>query len=730
MVHRVEREIAGRTLSIETGRVARQASGAAVVRYADTVVFCAAVGGEIPADVDFFPLTMDYREKNYAAGKIPGGFYKREGRPTTKEILTMRLMDRPIRPLFPEGYRKEVAVFSIVLSADKENDPDILAVIGASAALSLSHIPFQGPIGACRIGMSPEGEFIINPTYQQVTEGLLDLVVAGTNEAVTTVECGAREVPEDLVLEGIKRGHEIVKTITDMIAELQESCGKEKEQVEPPPFDAELYEHMKSAYGEEIRRAIQTPGKANRKKAEEELTERIVAHYCPEDAVELKYDPFMVRKIVDKLRREEERALIASGRRADGRAFDEIRPISCEVGILPRTHGSSLFTRGETQALVVVTLGTELDEQVVDGLQEEYTEKFLVHYDFPAFSVGETWPNRGPRRREIGHGNLARRALWPVAPNEDEFPYTIRVNSDILESNGSSSMATVCGGSLALMDAGIPIRRPVSGIAMGMVKEGDQVYILSDIQGSEDHNGDLDFKVAGTDRGITALQLDCKVKGIDYDILSRALRQAREGRLFILERMCEVLPRPRDHHSPYAPRNVQFMINPDKIGIVIGPSGKTVKKIQDQTGCTVAIDDDGRVSIWGPGEEATQRCREMIEALVEEAEVGKVYEGKVVAVKEFGCFVEILPGQDGFLHISELTDGYVERASDVVSVGDRIKVKCIEIGPDGRVKLSKRAVEREEGQTTAASTRHGSRSRRGGGGGKRRRRPGSRGKRH
>jgi polyribonucleotide nucleotidyltransferase len=712
MNHRVEREIGGRTLVIESGKMGKQAGGSVVVSVGDTVVFCAAVGGALPSELDFFPLTMDYREKNYAAGKIPGGFFKREGRPTTKEILTMRLMDRPIRPLFPDGYRKDVSVSAIVLSADKDNDPDILAMIGASASLTLSQIPFQGPTGAVRVGMTADGEFVVMPTYQQVADGRLDLVVAGTRDAITTVESGARELPESTMLEALRFGHDAVKEIVGMIDELRSRCGKEKEEVEPPETHDELYAVVNERFGEEMRRVIQTPGKLDRKKAELELQERIVAEFCPEDVEEPPHDVAQVRAVLDRLRHDVERVLIAGGRRADGRGFEDVRTVTCEVGVLPRTHGSSLFTRGETQALVVITLGTELDEQRIDGLLDEYKEKFLVHYDFPAFSVGETWPNRGPRRREIGHGNLARRALLAVAPSGDDFPYTIRVNSDILESNGSSSMATVCGGSLALMDAGIPVTRPVAGIAMGMVKEGDDVYILSDIQGSEDHNGDLDFKVAGTDRGITALQLDCKVKGIGFDILGRALEQAHRGRLHILEKMGAVLGEPRDHHSPYAPRHLQIMINPEKIGTVIGPQGKMIKKIQEDTGCTVAINDDGRVSIWGPDQANTEKCRQVVESLVEEAELGRIYEGKVVSIKDFGCFVEILPGQDGFVHVSELGEGYVDRASDVVSMGDVIKVKCIEISDDGRVKLSKRAAEGGE-SSDGAPPRRPDRPRRG-----------------
>ncbi len=704
MVHFVEREIAGRLLRIEAGRVGKQANGAVLVRYGDTVVFCAAVMGDPPPDKDFFPLTVEYREKTYAAGKIPGGFFKREGRPTTKEILTMRLIDRPVRPLFPEGFKNDVSISCIVLSADKQNDPDLLAMIGSSAALAISEIPFLGPTGSVKFGMTKEGEFKVNPTIAEIDDGLLDLAMSGTRDAITTVECGACELSEAQILTAMERGHEIIRQVVDMQEELQRLCGKPKLEVPPPEAHEELYRELAAKFGGELRGAIKTLGKLNRKRAEEALIERAVAEYCPEDAVEPVRDPVVVAALLDKLRKSIERELIMTGVRADGRAGRDIRPITCEVGVLPRTHGSSLFTRGETHALVIVTLGTELDEQVIDGLNDEYTERLIVHYDFPAFSVGETWPNRGPKRREIGHGNLARRALEAIVPQDGSFPYTIRVNSDILESNGSSSMATVCGASLALMDAGVPLARSVAGIAMGMVKEGDKIAVLSDIQGSEDHNGDLDFKVAGTERGITAMQLDCKVKGISFAVLSEALEQARQGRLQVLDAMNAVLERPRSHHSPFAPRVERFMINPEKIGLVIGPSGKTIRKIQDDTGTTIAVVDEGRVSIWGPSQESTLAARKIVEALVEEPEVGKIYTGKVTSIKEFGCFVEIIPGQEGLVHISELANGYVERASDVVALGDEVTVKCIAVGDDGKIKLSIRALNPEaqaEGQAGA-----------------------------
>ncbi|HAK95042.1 MAG TPA: polyribonucleotide nucleotidyltransferase [Planctomycetes bacterium] len=700
-MHFVEREIAGRLLRIEAGKVGKQASGAVLVRYGDTVVFCAAVMGDPPPDKDFFPLTVDYREKTYAAGKIPGGFFKREGRPTAKEILTMRLIDRPVRPLFPDGFKHDISISCIVLSADKQNDPDLLAMIGSSAALTISEIPFLGPTGSVKFGMTKDGELKVNPTIAEVDEGLLDLAMSGTRDAITMLECGARELSEAQILAAMERGHEVIREIVAMQEDLQRLCGKPKFEVAPPESHNDLYRELAAKFGNELRGAIRTPGKLNRKKAEEAVVERVVAEYCPEGAAEQVHDPLVVAAIMEDLRKNLEREQIMTGVRADGRGYRDIRQITCEVGVLPRTHGSSLFTRGETQALVVVTLGTELDEQVIDGLNDEYTERLLVHYDFPAFSVGETWPNRGPKRREIGHGNLARRALEAIVPQDDSFPYTIRVNSDILESNGSSSMATVCGASLALMDAGVPLGRSVAGIAMGMVKDGDKIAVLSDIQGSEDHNGDLDFKVAGTDRGITAMQLDCKVKGISFAVLAEALEQARQGRLQVLDTMGAVLPQPRDHHSPFAPRVERFMINPEKIGLVIGPSGKTIRKIQEDTSTTIAVVDEGRVSIWGPSQESTLAARKIVEALVEEPEVGKIYTGKVTSIKDFGCFVEIIPGQEGLVHVSEMASGYVEHASDVVALGDEISVKCIAVGDDGKIKLSIKALNPEaqaEGQ--------------------------------
>jgi len=703
IVHKVEAEIAGRKLTIETGQMGRQARGAVVVRYADTVVFTAVAASEPPEGIDFFPLTVDYREKTYAAGKIPGGFFKREGRPSTKETLTMRLIDRPIRPLFPKHFVMDIAVTSIVLSADKENDPDILAVIGASAALAISDLPFAGPVGAVRVGLRPTGELIFNPTHTELQTSLLDLVVAGTKDAVTMVEAGAKEVSEETMVEALDQAHRLIREIAEMQEGLVRLVARAKIEVPPPEDHPALREALKAKAWGELKEATLVRGKLARRDALKKAVEKHVAESCPEGAEPPAQDPRHVREILDDLLREVERELILRGTRADGRGPEEIRDIHCEVGLLPRAHGSALFSRGETQALVAITLGTALDEQIIDGLLDEYRLTFMLHYNFPAFSVGETWPNRGPKRREIGHGALASRAIESVIPSQDEFPYTIRVVSDILESNGSSSMATVCGGTLALMDAGVQILRPVAGVAMGLVKEGAEVRILTDIMGSEDKHGDMDFKVAGTQRGITALQMDIKTAGIDRAVMARALDQARRARIEILRKMLETLPRPRPQRSPYAPTTVRFSINPEKIGLVIGPSGKMIKKIQEETKSTIDIEDSGTVTIWGATEECTNEARKRVELLAEEVRPGQIYEGRVVSVKDFGCFVEVLPGQEGLVHVSELDKKYVEKVGDVVKIGDKIRVKCLGVDNQGRVRLSKKAVDEEESGVPAAT---------------------------
>jgi polyribonucleotide nucleotidyltransferase len=697
---KVEKVIGERTLSIETGHVARQANGAAVVRYADTVVFCAVTVAQPRDDVDFFPLTVDYREKTSAAGKFPGGFIKREGRPTTKEILTCRLMDRPIRPLFPEGFLLDTSVQSMVLAADQQNDPDILAMISASACLAVSDVPFLGPTGAVRIGYI-DGQYVVMPTQSQLKVSALDLVVSGTRDAVTMVEAGANEVSEDVMIGAIGKGHEVIREIIELQDQLVRECGKPKLEVPPLPDHSALRGDLKGRYYHRFPEAFRTPGKLARKKVVDALIEQAldeVAPLPPEGVLPQPPQPGSVdralaKKLLVQLSEEAEREMIVNGTRVDGRSPRDIRDITIQVGLLPRVHGSALFTRGETQAIVVVTLGTGDDEQIVDGLYEEYSEKFMLHYNFPSFSVGETWPNRGPKRREIGHGALAGRALKAVMPPEEKFPYTTRVISDILESNGSSSMATVCGGTLALMDAGVKIRQPVAGIAMGLVKEGEKYAILSDIHGSEDHNGDMDFKVAGTQRGITALQMDMKVTGISEGIMRQALEQAREGRIQILREMLKAIERPRDEVSPFAPKIIIMRIDPEKIGIVIGPGGKMIKKIQEETSSQIEIEDDGTVKIWGNSLSSARGAQERIEALTEEVKSGRIYQGRVVSIKDFGCFVEVLPGQEGLVHVSELGHGYIQKVTDVVKIGDTIPVKCLGIDKQGRIKLSKKAAE-------------------------------------
>jgi len=680
--------------------MARQANGAAMVQYADTTVFCAVTVAPPRENQDFFPLTVDYREKTSAAGKFPGGFIKREGRPTTKEILTCRLMDRPLRPLFPEGFIMDTSVTAMVLSADQQNDPDILAMIAASACLAVSDVPYLGPTGSVRIGLI-NGQHVIMPTQSQLKESQLDLVVSGTRDAVTMVEAGANEVSEEIMLRAISKAHEVIREIIEIQDELIRQCGKPKIEVPPLPDHSSIKNGLEEKYRSLFPPALRTPGKQTRKAAVDAVITKILDEIAPLPPVGTPPpavppagpDRKLLGKLLGQIVEEIERNMILDGRRVDGRGYGDIREIAIDVGTLPRVHGSALFTRGETQALVVVTLGTGDDEQIIDGLAEEYSEKFMLHYNFPSFSVGETWPNRGPKRREIGHGALAGRALKAVIPPEDKFPYTVRVISDVLESNGSSSMATVCGGTMALMDAGVKIRQPVAGIAMGLVKDGDRVAVLSDILGSEDHNGDMDFKVAGTQRGITALQMDMKVTGISEEIMGQALEQAKEGRIYILREMLRSLERPRDEISPYAPKIIQMKIDPEKIGIVIGPGGKMIKKIQEETGSQIEIEDDGTVKIWGTSLASARSAQERIDALTEEVKAGRVYQGRVVSIKDFGCFVEVLPGQEGLVHVSELGQGYVQKVGDVVKIGDVIPVKCLGIDKQGRIKLSKKAAE-------------------------------------
>ncbi|HWM90613.1 MAG TPA: polyribonucleotide nucleotidyltransferase [Thermoanaerobaculia bacterium] len=689
MKQRREVNVGGTTLILETGHLAKQADGSCTIRLGDTVVLATACmddkGG---IERDFLPLTVDYREYTAAAGKIPGGFFKREGRPTEKEVITSRLIDRPLRPLFPEGYYAETQIIGFCLSADGENDPDILAINGASTALVLSNIPFYHPIGAVRVGVI-DGEIIINPTNSQRDVSDLDLVVAGTEEAVAMVEAGANQISEAMMLECIFRAHlEIQKIIKAQHELYRESTKQKPSWSAPEAYPESLYEQVKGDIYAQLKAALFTKKKFERKAAVKGVTKPYLDQIPAEDPKRKQ-----VGKIITRLEEEILREVVLNERtRFDNRRLDEIRQIDVEVGLLPRTHGSALFTRGETQALVSSTLGTSRDAQVIEEYEGESIQKFMLHYNFPPFSVGEVKFLRGPGRREIGHGVLARRSLLPVLPHEDEFAYTIRVVSDILESNGSSSMATVCGASLALFDAGVPLLAPVAGVAMGLIKEGDNFAVMTDIAGQEDHYGDMDFKVAGTRNGITALQMDIKITGVTRDIMQQALEQARVGRMHILGIMEQAIPQPRVDISKFAPRLYTIQISKEKIRDVIGPGGKTIRSIIEETGCQIEIGDDGRVVIASPDEPAAKRAIQMIERLTEVPEVGKVYTGHVRRVEAYGAFVEIMPGTDGLVHISELAPYRVRETSDVVKEGDELTVKVIAIDETGRVRLSRKAV--------------------------------------
>jgi polyribonucleotide nucleotidyltransferase len=697
---RVERPFGAQSLILETGKLAKQAHGAVMVQYGETVSLTAAVEGEADEGRDFFPLVVDYREKTYAAGKFPGGFIKREGRPTTKEILTARLIDRPIRPLFPAGYINEVQIMASTLAADRENDPDVLSMIGASAALHVSHIPFLQPTGSVRVGRIGR-DFVLMPTHAQLEESDLDLVLAGTRTAITMIEGFAREMPEADMLDAILWGHKQIVTVIDMIEELRAKAGLEAKQQPDTGASHPLIEEFRKRFGNEFRVRKQTEGKAERAASIKELRERIFAEYLPQNG-EANHTPEQVSAAFNALEERVVRDLILEGKRIDGRSPKQLRSITCEVSLLPRVHGSAVFQRGETQSLVTTTLGTSSDEQRVDGIMDEYSKKFMLDYNFPPFSVGECRPIRGPGRREIGHGALAERSLKAVIPGPEKFPYTIRVVSDILESNGSSSMASVCGGTLSLMDAGVPISDPVAGISIGLVKEPDRFTLLTDIMGDEDHFGDMDFKVAGTARGITGIQLDLKIDGIDAEIIKATLDQAREARREILKIMLTAwrnstgLDRPRPQISKTAPRLLTLKINPDKIGLLIGPGGKTIKGIQEATGAKIDIEDDGTVYVSHSESAGAEAAKLRVEALTEEVRVGKVYEGRVTSIKDFGAFIEILPGRDGLCHISELDDKYVGRVEDVCKVGDVLQVKVIAIDEHDRVKLSRKVLLREQ----------------------------------
>jgi polyribonucleotide nucleotidyltransferase len=697
---RVERTLGENKLILTTGKLAKQAHGAVTVQYGETVILATAVEGEVDEGRDFFPLVVDYREKTYAAGKFPGGFIKREGRPTTKEILTSRLIDRPIRPLFPGNYLREVQVMASALSADRENDPDVLAMIGSSAALHLSQIPFLKPTGSIRVGRI-QNELVLLPSHSQLEESDLDLIVSGTRDAVTMIEGFARELPEDQVLQAILFAHQHIATVVDMVEELRQQAGLGTKELPAATAANPLVEEFRQRFGADLRDAKQTTGKHDRADKVKALRERVYQEYLPEDG-EAKYTPQQVSAAFYALEERVFRDLILEGKRLDGRDTKQLRQITCEVGVLPRTHGSAIFQRGETQALVTTVLGTTSDEQRVDGLTDEYSKKFMLDYNFPPFSVGECRPIRGPGRREIGHGALAERSLKAVIPSPLKFPYTIRVVSDILESNGSSSMASVCGGTLSLMDAGVPITNPVAGISIGLVKEPDKFILLTDIMGDEDHYGDMDFKVAGTGLGVTGIQLDLKIDGIDEPIIKATLEQARLARREILKNMLSTLRQPRGEISNYAPRLLTVKINPEKIGLLIGPGGKTIKGIQEATGAKIDIEDDGTVFISHMEAAGAEAAKAKVEALTEEVRVGKVYEGRVTSVKDFGAFIEILPGRDGLCHISELDDKYVGKVEDVCKVGDVLQVKVIAIDEHDRVKLSRKVLLREQNKGAAS----------------------------
>lgn len=687
-----EMTVGGRTLAMDIGQVATQANGAVMARYGDTVVLVTATASATPREgIDFFPLLVDYEEKLYAVGKIPGGFIKREGKPSESAILAARLIDRPLRPLFPEGFRNDVQVVAMVVSVDQDCQPDITGLVGASCALTISDIPFAGPVGAVRVGRV-DGQLVINPTAKQLETSDINLTVAGTKDAVMMVEAGANEVPEEQMLEAILFGHETIKEIVAFQERIREEVGKPKMEVQLHTPDPELSKAVREYATQDLIQAIKTPTKQERNAALDEVKARVVEHFAtevlkPEEADKVRD----VGEVVDEIIKEEVRRMIAADHiRPDGRALNEIRPISCRVGVLPRTHGSGIFQRGLTQVMTVATLGVPSDVQVLDGLGLEESKRYMHHYNFPGFSTGEVRPMRGPGRREIGHGALAERALLPVIPPKEEFPYTIRVVSEVLSSNGSTSQASVCGSTLALMDAGVPIRKPVAGVAMGLVKYGDSFTVLTDIQGIEDHLGDMDFKVAGTRDGVTALQMDIKVKGVTREILQQALRQAREARLFILDKMAEAIPAPRPELSPYAPRLVTIHIPPDKIRDVIGPGGKIIRKIIEDTGVSIDIEDDGTVYIASTDSKAAEAAIATINRLTRDVEVGATYSGKVTRIMPFGAFVEIAPGKEGLVHISQLSNRRVERVEDVVHVGDELEVKVTEIDRQGRINLSHR----------------------------------------
>ena len=688
MVTRVERQVGANTLTFETGRIAKQAGGAVLVTYGDTVVLVTATASpDFNPEVDFLPLTVEYQERFYAVGRIPGSFFRREiGRPTEKETLTCRFIDRPLRPLFPEGWRHETQVIAQVMSMDQENDPDILAISAASAALSISPIPFNGPIAGVRVGYI-DGEYVLNPTHSQLEDSRLNLIVAGSRNAVVMVEGGADGLGEEVILDAIFFGHEGLQPILDMQEEMISSCGKEKMAYEKPEIDPALREKVAAIAADGIAEAITIADKQERGRKVSETRKKVVEAMADSGASEKEVKNLFKEALKHAMRR----MIVEEGRRIDGRAMNEVRPISCEVGLLPRAHGSALFTRGETQAIVTATLGSGEDEQRVESLYGMSFRKFMLHYNFPPYCVGEVRFMRGPSRRDIGHGALATRAVEAVLPDNGSFPYTLRVVSEVTESNGSSSMATVCGASLSLMDAGVPIKAPVSGVAMGLIQEGDKTIVLTDILGDEDHLGDMDFKVTGTDKGVTALQMDIKIEGVDRGIMARALAQAREARLHILEEMKKALAAPRTELSAYAPKILTISINPDKIRDLIGPGGKVIRALSADYGVKIDVEDNGTVQVFAPDTEVAHQVEKEIKGITADPEVGMIYNGKVVRIMDYGAFVEILPGVDGLVHISELDNRRVDKVTDILNEGEEVRVKVLDIDQRGKIRLSRKA---------------------------------------
>jgi polyribonucleotide nucleotidyltransferase len=692
MVQKMQIDFGGRPFSIETGRVAKQASGAALVQYGETVVLVTAVTSDKKREgLDFVPLTVNYQEMTYAAGKIPGGFFKREGRPTERETLFSRFIDRPLRPLFPKGFQYDTQIIATVLSADSDNDPGVCGMIGASAALTLSPAPFGGPIAGAKVGRI-DGEYVLNPTREELDLSDIDLFVAGSEDAIIMVEGSAAEAREEEILGAILFGHRSLKPVIQLQKALREACGVQTRAFQSEKPDPFLAEKVKAFAGEKLREAYRIPEKIRRRERMDEILQLTLQEVHAEEEV--------LQKMVKAVLQETDRSLLRSmvldtQRRVDGRGTTDIRPITCEVGILPRTHGSALFTRGETQVLAVVTFGTSEDEQKIDSLMGESYKSFMLHYNFPPYSVGEVSPLRSPSRRDIGHGALAEKAIQTILPSSETFPYTIRIVSEVLESNGSSSMATVCGASLSLMDAGVPIKAPVAGIAMGLIMDGERVAVLSDILGDEDHLGDMDFKVAGTAEGVTAIQMDIKVGGLSREILEKVLHQSREGRLHILGRMKETISQPREDLSRHAPRIVTLQIKQEKIRDIIGPGGKTIRSIVDQTGVKVDVEDSGQVKLASPNYESIEKAIQMIKGLTQEVEVGAIYSGKVKKILNFGAIVEIYPGTDGLVHISQLEETHVKEVTDVLKEGDEVPVKVIDVDPQGRIRLSRKAALRE-----------------------------------